>query len=402
MAKSLPERAAVRRRHRRVRRAVCALTSVVCVAGLAACSSSASSSSSSAASSGTGSATNGDIAVGKGTGTLHASGASNEIVVFDVFYKDVYNQTQYTEMQKYAATLGYKLHLIDSNGDEATQDQNVQQYLASGQKPAGFIISPVDANAASNDTRLLAKVAPVVQMTNLPLDQGSSAYAGIDQYTEGEEIGRIALMARAYAKSIGMKLHSPGGNLLILDYTQNNPSTVGRNDGFDEVTKSAPFNIVDNDYANVTDADTGYTAASTSIPKYLSKGIDFIWAWNLDAAVGAARAAEADGLKLGKTTILFAGDCSGSLTDIENNEVYGTVIQPPQVEGILALRSLAQIIATGKVKPGTTTVPLSTTLPPLTMTPPIQTQVESYAALIGAKDLSNEYWGFTYAQTCGD
>jgi ABC-type sugar transport system substrate-binding protein len=344
--------------------------------------------------SGSGSESNGDE---KGTGTFEA-GSKDEIVYISFGTKNVYAQGNQRAIEDEAEKYGYKVTTLDANYDQAKADSLVQQYLASGKQPAGFLWQPPDAQAAVNSTRLLAKAAPVIQMTFTPPLPGVDAYAATSQEATGEAAGKIALAAREEAKKIGMKLHSPNGNLVIFDYYEGNPIATDREKGFNKVV-TEPFNVIDHQYGT-NDPDTGYEVATKALAKDVAKGIDFIWAFNLQAAQGIVRAAKQFGLTPGKDVLIFAGDCSGSVDNIENGSVYGAGLLPPAVEGRLAVRSLLQRIATGETKEGVAVVPASPEVPELEMTPPTQVTYMEVPTIIGAEDLKKEYWGQNYADAC--
>ncbi len=121
-------------------------------------------------------------------------------------------------------------------------------------------------------------------------------------------MGKLLVKARDEARKRGVKLHSTGGNLLYIDGTPGSPALKDRYDGIMKVTAGEPFNIIGRVDGGF-DPDAGYKAANTAIPQYKSQGIDFIVGFNLGVASGTVRAAEQNGLDLGKSTFLVAGDC---------------------------------------------------------------------------------------------
>ncbi len=334
---------------------------------------------------------------GNGTGTLQA-GDKKEIVYFSFGTNNVYAQGNEKAMKEVAEKYGYHITTIDANLSQATADQNVRQYIASGKKPAGFLWQPPNAAASDLSTKLLSQVAPVVQVTFTPPNEDAKVYTATNQEATGSAAAKVAEAAREAAKKAGMQLHSPNGNLLWLDYFKGESITEDRDRGFNN-TLETPFNVVAHEYGT-NDPDNGYTVANTILPKVKSAGIDFIYAFNLQSATGVVRAAEQNGLTPGKDVIIFAGDCSGSVQDIRNGKVFGTVIQPAQVEGRLAVRTLLQYIATGKTSDETVTLPATADEPELTVTPPAKVTYMEEPPMIGAQGLDKKYWGLTYAETC--
>jgi ABC-type sugar transport system substrate-binding protein len=212
-------------------------------------------------------------------------------------------------------------------------------------------------------------------------------------------MGHLLLEARAKAKSMGVKLHSSGGNLLYIDGTKGSPALDDRYKGIMKVTGSEPFNVISRVYAGF-DSDSGYRVANTTIPQYKSMGIDFVVGFNLGVASGIVRAAQQSALDLGKSTFLVAGDCgTGQISQVGSGLIYGTVVQTGYVEGLVSARALVQRIAAGKSNSGTVTLPVAATEPPLADTPPSQVTFMGVPRAT-ADTLSTQYWGKTYADAC--
>src|SRR5215213_7964585 len=125
-----------------------------------------------------GSAANGS----KGSGSLKGDG--KEMVLFTMTASNVYGANQIAGAKKEAAELGYKLKVFQNNFSQPEQDQQVQQYVATGAKPAAALIFPWVADAAINAVRQLSTVGPVIMITQEPNSQSRQfvkAYAGANQ-----------------------------------------------------------------------------------------------------------------------------------------------------------------------------------------------------------------------------
>ncbi|MTD59115.1 sugar ABC transporter substrate-binding protein [Amycolatopsis pithecellobii] len=333
-----------------------------------------------------------------GTGSLEAKD-NKEIVYISIGMSNAYDVAYRKSAKAELSRYGYTLTTLDANFDQSKSDQVVQQYLATGKTPAGFLWQPVDPSAGANSSRLLARRAPVLQVSQLPRSDAAFGYAATNQEAVGEQMGKLLLEARAKATSMGVKLHSSGGNLLYLDGTPGSPALDDRYRGIMKATQSAPFTMISR-AAGGFDSDAGYKAANTTIPQFKGEGIDFIVAFNLGVASGAVRAAQQNGLALGQSTFLVAGDCgTGQMSQVASGLIYGTVVQSGYVEGLVSARSLVQRIATGKTTPDTVTLPVSATEPPLTATPPSQVTFMDVPAAT-ATNLDTRYWGVTYNEAC--
>ena len=99
----------------------------------------------------------------QGTGKIEGEG--KELVMYTITASNIYGANQIKGATAEAAKLGYKLTVFQNSFSQPEQDQQVQQYIASGAKPAAVIFWPWVADAALNDVRLLSKLAPVIQLT---------------------------------------------------------------------------------------------------------------------------------------------------------------------------------------------------------------------------------------------
>lgn len=343
-------------------------------------------------------ATGSSVSSVEGTGSLKAK-QNKEIVYLSIGMANATVVTFEKALRERLSKYGYSLTTLDANFDQAKSDALAQQYLATGKKPAGFIWQPVDPTAGVNASRLLARRAPVLQITQLPLSDAAFGYDAVDHVETGKSMGELLIAARDKARSMGVKLHSPGGNVLYIDGTPGSPALADRYRGVLEATKNEPFNII----ARVDggfDSDAGYKAASTAIPQYKSKGIDFIVGFNLGVGSGIVRAAKQNGLELGKSTFVVTGDCgTGDISQVESAEIYGTVVQSEYVEALVSARTILQYIATGKTTPGTLHLEATPTEPALEATPPSKQTIMAVPPATAA-NLGQPYWGVTYRKAC--
>jgi ABC-type sugar transport system substrate-binding protein len=150
------------------------------------------------------------------------------------------------------------------------------------------------------------------------------------------------------------------------------------------------------------DPDTGYKFGSQVIPKWKSKGIDFIYVSNQQAANGVIRALKENGLNPGKDVYIVSSDCSGSLTAVRTGETFGTGLQPAAIEGTVAVRTALEYVTTQKVKDGVYQYPSSKTPPPFSAnTVPSKYNYMPHAPAIGKAGVdSARLWGYTADQIC--
>jgi ABC-type sugar transport system substrate-binding protein len=337
----------------------------------------------------------------QGSGTLKGDG--KEIVMFTMTASNVYGANQIAGAKKAAAELGYKLKVFQNNFSQPEQDQQVQQYVATGAKPAAVLIFPWVADAAINAIRQLSRVAPVILITQEPNDQSApfvKAYAGANQQLIGKVAGEMLLKAREEARKEGMKLHSKEGNLLVFQHPEGEKTGVERWKGFTAATNGEPFKVLGTEYG-ANDPDTGYEKGNQVIPRFKGKGIDFLYVSNQQAANGVIRALKENGIRPGKDVKIVSSDCSGSLDAVKNGETFGTGLQSGAIEGYLGVVTAARYVATGKVEGDVNQFEVAPEPPKFEATPPARLNYMPHAAAIGAKGIQDgKIWGFTAEQIC--
>jgi ribose transport system substrate-binding protein len=334
------------------------------------------------------------------------AGANKDLVMFTMTSTNVYGANQIKGAQREAKRLGYNLKVYENLFSQPQQDQQVQQYLASGAKPAAVIFWPWIAAAGINDVRLLSRVAPVIQLTQEPFPKAwpyVKAYAGANQVLIGQVAGQMMLKARDAATKAGLDFHSANGNLLVFQHPQGEFTGTARWQGFQQVTKATgkPFKVLHTEYG-ANDPDTGYKLGSQVVPRYKSQGIDFIYVSNQQAANGVIRALKENGLKPGKDVYVISSDCSGTLTAVRTGESFGTGLQPAVIEGAVAVRTAIQYITTESVKAGKYQYPATNTPPPFNAnTAPSKYNYMPHAPAIGKAGVNAaKVWGFTADQIC--
>ena len=257
-----------------------------------------------------------------------------------------------------AKKLGYDVKVFEDNFNQAEQDTLVQQFLASGEKAAGFVMDPADDLGGIASLKKLTETgAPIVALNRLPVDAAKpfiTAYAGVSHVESGRESGRTMLKARDEAIANGVKLHNPQGNFIEIEFPLSNTGGKMREQGFTEATKDAPFNILAREPAAGYSPDDAYTLMSQLLAKYKDQGVDFVFAHNDQLALGAIRALEEAGYKPGKDVFVIGGTCHGDLSAVENGTQYATNIEPAYLSGSLSVDVLNKIITGSKPQEGET------------------------------------------------
>lgn len=334
------------------------------------------------------------------SGTLDGEGKT--IIVFMPSTATIYQADWAASARAEADRLGYEIKIFENKTDQTEQDQQVQQYIATGEIPAAFIWWPSNSQAGINSSRLLSRVAPVIQTNQAVLEEGDehiTAYAGVLAYGIGESMGLMADTARTELLDAGTELASPEGNVLEFTFPAGYQSGIDRHDGFIDSTADAPFNLLQSE-PNVQgfDSQGTFQTASQVIPKFLSTGIDIVLAQNLSMAAGAVTALEQNGLVPGEDVLVIAGNDAGDKTPLLEGKVYSAVIQSPVIEGMLAVQTVARYVATGEVVDDTEYLELTADAPELTATPPSKVTYMPNPPIRVADIDGFQFWGLSYEE----
>jgi ABC-type sugar transport system substrate-binding protein len=341
-------------------------------------------------------------ASGSGGANASLKGQGKELALFTMTASNVYGANQIAGAKKMAKKLGYKIKVFQNNFSQPQQDQEVQQYVASGAKPAASIIFPWVADAAVNSIRQLSRIGPVILITQQPNKQQEpyvKAYAGANQQLIGEVAAQMLLKARDQARKDGMKFHSPQGNLFVFQHPQGEKTGVERWKGFQRATASKPFKVIGTQYG-ANSPETGYSIGSQVVPRIKGK-VDFLYVSNQQAANGIIRALKENGMQPGKDVILVSSDCSGSLQAVQNGQTFGTGLQSGAIEGELGVVTAAQYVATGKVQGAVQQYKASPETPQFKVKPPAKLNYMPHAAAIGPKGINGtSIWGYSAQEIC--
>jgi len=338
---------------------------------------------------------------GEGTGSLEGDG--EEIAMFTMTASNIYGAVQIEGAQQMADQLGYELKVFQNNFSQPEQDQQVQQYVATGAEPAAVLIFPWVADAAVNAIRQLSEIAPVIMITQEPDEQTEEfveAYAGANQQLIGQVAGEMLLEAREAAREEGMELTTPEGNLLIFQHPEGEKTGVEREKGYEEVFADEPFNVLHTEWGP-NDPETGYEIGSQVIPQYEGEGIDFIYVSNQQAANGIIRALKENDIRPGRDVKIVSSDCSGSLEAVENGETFGTGLQSGAIEGMLGVATAAQFIATGTTEGDVEQYEVEPEQPEFEAVPPAFINYMPHAAAVGREGIAGtQIWGLTAEEIC--
>jgi ABC-type sugar transport system substrate-binding protein len=297
---------------------------------------------------------------------------------------------------------GYDLKIIENNFDQPTEDNQVQQQLASGQKPVAYGWWPSDNKAGIGSQRALAQSGvPVFMVNQLPIKGTEKywvAYAGVNDIYNGFVAGQMLLKARAALVASGHKLHGTGGNVIEVGFPAGYSAGTDRDKGFAQATKGSGIKILTSQPAGF-DPASGFKIGSQLIAANKSKGIDLVYAQNSALDDGVIQALQEAGYHPGTDVMAVGGTCHGNLKPLLAGQEFGTGLQAARLEGVYMLEVIGRYLKTKKVAPG------SFQAPALTDKIPSVTTVHRYNFIPNPPVYKStvktiKLWGFTVKQLC--
>jgi ribose transport system substrate-binding protein len=175
-------------------------------------------------------------------------GEGKEIVVLMPSRSNAYLAQWIRGAEQSAKEDNYKLTVIENNFDQTEQDAQVQQRLNLPSQPAAYVWWPADNQAGlATLHRLSRSGVPVFQANQAVQPEAKDlvvAYAGVDDFFNGQVAAKNAIEARDAFVKAGNKLHGDGGNMVVLKFIPGYSAGDDREAGFKDGTKDRPFNIV--------------------------------------------------------------------------------------------------------------------------------------------------------------
>jgi ABC-type sugar transport system substrate-binding protein len=356
----------------RVRLGVAVFAVLVVAVALTACGGGSSSSSSSSG--------------GEGSSGTDSS-ASKEVIAFTPTNENPHVAKYNKVLEESFAEEGYKLKVFNNNFEQHEEDQQVEQVLATGSNPSGFIYWPSDNEASIASVRKLSKVAPVVQVNSKVLPDAEPyvvAYSGVGDTASGETTGKMAMEMRKVFEEKGLKPASPGGNAMIVTIGGGFAAGIDRVAGFEAATESEPFNIVETVESGST-PEEAYKAVSQVLPRLKSEKPEYIIAIDDELAAGAIEALKEAGYTPGTDVGVVSGACSEGGTDFESGALYATILQPPEFEATVTVQTMVGVL-NNNGEAGSTpeyTPPLTADTEPKLPQPPAQRNYIPLKPLVG-------------------
>jgi ribose transport system substrate-binding protein len=282
-------------------------------------------------------------------GTLSMSSLAASIVSFNGPAGEAYIGKFIKGIKAAAELKGFDIKVYENQFNQAEQDQQVKQVLATGQLPDVFIWSPSDAVAGLGSLRAMHKTGvPVLKINQLPNDQDKKyifGYAGPDDRLRARNAGVMMVQAAKEKKAAGGK----GFNVVALTYPQSYGGYGLSMDAFNAAIEGSDLNLIGEVDEGFGQAN-GYKGAAKLVAKLKDQGIDFVYGMDDAILTGGLKALEEAGYKMGEDVIAVGTVCNGDKQLLEEGKQYGTTLQSPLHEGQLAIKLVEEYLATGKLE----------------------------------------------------
>ena len=273
--------------------------------------------------------------------------AAEKIVVFMPPGTDNYLAQWQVGAKAKAKDLGYDIKIIESSRDQAEQDLQVQQELASGEDVAGFIWWPYVNAAGTGSLRALSQTGKPVIFTNQYPIAGTekfwTAYAGVDDFLNGKTAAEMLLAA--CAKSTTVKC----GKGMIFTFPAGYSAGADRAKAFREAV-AGKLDVIEQEPAGFMSQE-GYKVGSQLIPPKKHE-ITWVYTESDSVAQGVIQALKEAGKTPGKDVLVVGGTCHGDTSDLLSGSLVGTGVQAAFLEGWQSVQTLHKYLKTGKVNDG--------------------------------------------------
>ncbi|QOR48049.1 substrate-binding domain-containing protein [Trueperella pecoris] len=228
--------------------------------------------------------------------------------------------------QAKADELGLTLQVKDAQNDASTQNNQIDNAIASGAKLV--IINPVDSDAAGPGVEKLNNAdIPVIAV-----DRGVSS-GKLASFISSDNVAGGKQAAEELAKAIGEE-----GEVAILQGIPGSSASRDRGQGFEEgIAAFSKIKVVAKQTANF-DRAQGLDVTNNLLQA--NPNIKGIFAENDEMALGALEAIGSD-----SNVKVFGFDgTSDALTAISADRMVGTIAQQPKELGSLALDAAAKLL----------------------------------------------------------
>ena len=232
-----------------------------------------------------------------------------------------------------------KVLVLDAGWDSKIQAGQISELLS--MNIDAICVVPVNSHEIIPSLKeIKEKGIPLIHLNVPNADQADHL---IDTYVGASVVEEGILAAESVLKIVGEN----GGNIVIIEGAEGNYVTIGRTAGLTEYISSNPnIEIIAKSYTKWTKEDA--KAEMAKILKAHAK-IDVVVTHDDNLAIGCIRAIKALG-RAGEFPIVSIGGNAKGYNAIKKGEIFSTVCQPPDWEGITAIQAAVKLMNGEKVK----------------------------------------------------
>ena len=285
--------------------------------------------------------------------TAADAAVKGKIVAFYPGSTDTYVGAVIKYLKAEAAAEGYDIEVIE-NGyfNQQNQDQQVQQYLALGERPTIFLWWPAEQQAVASLRALYKTGVPVIMINTQPTKETDPyivGQEGPDDVTRATNAAKMLIEARTKLEDAGHKCHSRGCNAVAQTYPSSfGPTSVSLN-AFKKGIAGSGINLI-----GVSDegfgAANGYTGAQKLIAQYKTTGIDLIYAMDDQILQGSVKALQEAGYTFNKDVAIVGTVCHGDRRLLDEGIEYATTLQSPLLDAQLSVKVIDEYLSNHKLE----------------------------------------------------
>lgn len=238
-------------------------------------------------------------------------------------------------MENRAEEAGWELTVLGSDGDVATQTDQIQDLIAS--EVDYLVIGPVDPKAVIPGIKDADGAdIPVIIIGNLADPEGDD-FVTAARVPNDYEMGKDS--AELMVEALGGE-----GRIFVVEGLPGQPAVIARLEAYDDVFGGTNIEIVDSQPAN-WDSTQAVAVTEDLLTRY--PDIDGILSMDGSMTPGIVQVVEEKGLDI---PIVGLGGTASELALVKDGSVYGTTCMSPGANANAAADAIAELVAGNQVE----------------------------------------------------
>lgn len=238
-------------------------------------------------------------------------------------------------MENRAEEAGWELTVLGSDGDVATQTDQIQDLIAS--EVDYLVIGPVDPKAVIPGIKEADGAGiPVIIIGNLADPEGDD-FVTAARVPNDYEMGKDS--AELMVEALGGE-----GRIFVVEGLPGQPAVIARLEAYDDVFSGTGIEIVDSQPAN-WDSTQAVAVTEDLLTRY--PDIDGILSMDGSMTPGIVQVVEENSLDI---PIVGLGGTASELALVKDGSVYGTTCMSPGANANAAADAIAELVAGNQVE----------------------------------------------------